>query len=384
MGKAGKSITRGSYKTFQPILLSDDIKIDNAQVNTMLADAMRYLGELNAYSQLVPNIDYFIRMHIAKEATQSNKIEGTRTNLAEVIQDDEEALADLDSERRDDLEEVRNYIKAVNYAVAQMRDLPIANRLITQTHKVLLSGVRGFTRAPGEIRKVQNWIGGGNSIHSAVFIPPSPDTLSDLLSNTEHYWHEDNNIPDLIKMALVHYQFETIHPFLDGNGRMGRLLISLQLIDKKILTKPALYISDYFERHRADYYDSLERVRKSGDYTQWVKFFLAAMLESARDAKQTLSSIVSLQDSYDKRLLENGLSATRQKRSRDLITCMYGQPIMTIKQIKEATSSSWQTASDLATKLEEIGILKEITGDEKSRKYMLHEYFALFEEKGTK
>ena len=379
MTKAGRYISHGSYKTFQPRLLSESTDIIDDQVSILLADAMRYLGELNAYSQLVPDIDYFIRMHIAKEATTSSKIEGTKTNLADVIQDDDQSLAELNSEQRDDLEEVQNYIRAVNSAVEKLHKLPLATRLICETHEILLSGVRGFTRAPGQIRKTQNWIGGGGDISTAAFVPPSPETIGDLLSDLEAYWHNDTlNVPVLVKIALCHYQFETIHPFLDGNGRTGRLLIGLQLIDSEILTKPALYISDYLERNRASYYDSLDRVRTSGDYTQWVKFFLYGVVETAKDAKETLQAIVKLKETYTSHIHASSLSRPRQEKALSLITTMYGQPIMTIRQIQDELGSSWQTANDLAVYLKDLGILSEITGDAKNRKFALIDYFDLF------
>jgi Fic family protein len=377
MKSSGEYISHGSYKTFQPQLLSEPVNIVDDHVTILLADAMRYLGELNAYSQLVPDIDYFIRMHIAKEATTSSKIEGTNTNLIDVIQDGDQQQ-NLNEEQRDDLEEVQNYIRAVNLAVEKLNTLPLATRLICETHEILLSGVRGFTRAPGQIRKTQNWIG-GSTISDAVFVPPAPDTVQDLLSDLEKYWHDDaSNTPTLIKMALAHYQFETIHPFLDGNGRTGRLMISLQLIDADILQKPTLYISDFFERHRSSYYDSLERVRTSGDYSQWVKFFLSAVCESAQDAKETLQAIVKLKTEYTERVHASSLSRPRQEKALALITTMYGQPVMTVKQIQEEVNSSWQTANDLAVYLKDIGILDEITGDAKNRKFQLYEYFDLF------
>lgn len=379
MTKAGRHTSHESYKTFQPRLLSEPTDIIDDQVSILLADAMRYLGELNAYSQLVPDIDYFIRMHIAKEATTSSKIEGTKTNLADVIQDDDQSLAELNSEQRDDLEEVQNYIRAVNSAVEKLHKLPLATRLICETHEILLSGVRGFTRAPGQIRKTQNWIGGGGDISTAAFVPPSPETIGDLLSDLEVYWHNDTlNVPVLVKIALCHYQFETIHPFLDGNGRTGRLLIGLQLIDSEILTKPALYISDYLERNRASYYDSLDRVRTSGDYTQWVKFFLYGVVETAKDAKETLQAIVKLKETYTSHIHASSLSRPRQEKALSLITTMYGQPIMTIRQIQDELGSSWQTANDLAVYLKDLGILSEITGDAKNRKFALIDYFDLF------
>jgi Fic family protein len=317
-------------------------------------------------------------MYIAKEATTSSKIEGTNTNLTDLLQDDEDSRAELNTEQRDDLEEVQNYIKAINQAIASLQTLPLANRLVCETHRTLLSGVRGFTRAPGEIRRVQNWIGGGNDIKSAVFIPPSPESLPELLTDLENYWHNNTAVPALIKTALTHYQFETIHPFLDGNGRVGRLMIGLQLIDAKILTKPALYISDYFERYRSDYYDALERVRHTGDYNHWVRFFLGAVVDTAKDAKNTLQSIVNLDREYIERIQKSPLSRTRQNNARELLTMLYGQPIVSIRQVEAMTGYSFQTSSDLVKKLEEMSILREITNTGKNRRYVLTEYFDLF------
>jgi len=343
----------------------------------ILADAMRYLGELNAYSQLVPDIDYFIRMHIAKEATTSSKIEGTKTNLEEALMEEGEIAALENTEKRDDWEEVQNYIKSINYAVEELRTLPLATRLICQTHEILLSGVRGFTRAPGKIRKVQNWIGGGGDIKTAAFVPPSPETVHDLLSDLEKYWHENTTAPTLIKVAIAHYQFETIHPFLDGNGRIGRLMIALQLIDADILGMPTLYISDYFERHRASYYDALERVRTSGDYTQWVRFFLSGVAETAHDASQTLQQIVYLRENYLSRI-QNNIGIRRQHNARKLLTMLFAQPIVTVAQIQEMLDCSTQTANQLAKEFQDIGLFRELTGYRKNRKFVLGEYFDLF------
>lgn len=378
MTKPGLHKRHGSYKTFQPTPLGSTGEITDDRIALLLADAMRYLGELNAYSQLVPDIDYFIRMHIAKEATTSSKIEGTRTNLEDVIKDDEESRAELGAEARDDLEEVQNYIKAINAAVSELEKLPLANRLMCQTHRILLSGVRGYTKAPGEVRRTQNWIGGGGDITTAAFIPPSPESLPELLADLEKYWHHNHTTPQLIKIALSHYQFETIHPFLDGNGRLGRLMITLQLIDSKILTKPALYISDYFERHRSAYYDALERVRLSGNYDQWVRFFLGGVVATAKDSKDTLQSIVRLRESYYERIAESTLSPIRQKTARELLTMLFAQPIVSIRQVSDMLGRTFQTASDLVTDLERLGLLREMTGDAKNRKFVLGEYFDLF------
>lgn len=379
MSKTGTYINHGSYKTFQPRLLSEPVKITDERTYMLLADAMRYLGELNAYSQLVPDIDYFIRMHIAKEATTSSKIEGTNTNLEEALLQEQEINELADTEKRDDWEEVQNYIKAINSAVEKLRTLPLVTRLICETHEILLSGVRGFTRAPGQIRKVQNWIGGGGDIMTAAFVPPAPETVSDLLSDLEKYWHNDgDNTPILFKAALAHYQFETIHPFLDGNGRTGRLMIALQLIDSNILTKPTLYISDYFERNRAAYYDALERVRHAGDYEQWVRFFVGGIAETAKDASQTMRDVVALKERYLVRI-QNNIGPRRQHNARELLTMLFAQPIVTVVQIKNMLGCSVQTANELANVFFDIGLFRERTGDRKNRQFVLGEYFDLFD-----
>lgn len=379
MSKAGSYKNHGSYKTFQPRYLSEPVKITDERVYLLLADAMRYLGELNAYSQLVPDIDYFIRMNIAKEATTSSRIEGTNTNLEEALLQEHDINELDDTEKRDDWEEVQNYIKAVNSAVEKLHALPLATRLICETHQILLSGVRGFTRAPGQIRKVQNWIGGGSDIKTAAFIPPAPETVNDLLSDLEKYWHYDSNdTPTLIKAALAHYQFETIHPFLDGNGRTGRLMIALQLIDSGILTRPTLYISDYFERNRAAYYDALDRVRKTGDYEQWVRFFVGGIAETAKDASQTMRDVVALRERYLNQIQHN-VGPRRQHNARKLLTMLFAQPIVSVAQIKTMLNCSVQTANELANLFHDIGIFRERTGDRKNRQFVLGEYFDLFD-----
>lgn len=358
-----------------PSKVNYQMELSDGQIQVLLSNAMQYLGELNAYSQLVPDIDFFIKMHIIKEATTSSKIEGTQTDISEVIQSPEE----LGQEKRDDWDEVQNYIKAINYAVERLEKLPLAMRLINETHKILMSGVRGYSKTPGEIRKTQNWIGGsGGDIKTAAFVPPPADEIAELLSDLEKYWHNEKLLtPDLIKAAITHYQFETIHPYLDGNGRVGRLLITLQLVDSKILTVPALYISDYFERNRSGYYDALSRVRETNDIEHWVRFFLSGVAETAKDAKDTLSKVVALRTQYIDRI-EKGVGIRRQANAKRLLPMLFARPIVSIADVEQMLSVANQTAADLIADFQTIGLMRELTGKRKNRAFALDEYLKLF------
>jgi Uncharacterized conserved protein len=367
---AGTYKSQGGYKSFQPTFLNREWNIDDMQVISLLSKADRFLGRLDMYSEYV-DIDLFIQMHIAKEATQSSKIEGTQTKVEDAFLE----KSDISIEKRDDWEEVQNYILAMNEAVGQLQRLPFSTRLIRNAHKILLQGVRGEYKQPGEFRRSQNWIGGA-TLNDAVFIPPIHTEIGELMSDIEKFANSgDDDIPDLIKIALIHYQFETIHPFLDGNGRTGRLLITLYLVSKGILKCPILYLSDFFERHRVLYYDNLMRVRTHNDINQWIKFFLTGVIETSKKGVTTLDAIMQLKKSIETQIDSLG---RRSSDARLLIDYLYKKPMFTAADVVKFINKSPQTVYNLIADLEKMGIIREITGSQRNKIYAFEPYFELF------
>ena len=368
--KSGLYQNQGYYKSFQPTLINRGWVINDMKLIKLLSLADRQLGRLDMYSEYV-NVDLFTQMHIAKEATQSSKIEGTQTNMEEVFLKKE----DVSSEKRDDWEEVQNYIQAMNHAVHLLQKLPFSSRLIKQTHKILLQGVRGNHKLPGEYRISQNWIGGA-SINDAVFIPPIHNTVNDLISDIEKFANDlENPMPDLLKIALIHYQFETIHPFLDGNGRVGRLLITLYLVNKGILKRPILYLSDFFEQHRSLYYDNLMRVRTHNDINQWFKFFLTGIIETSKKGVETFNSIMHLSKSTEEKITK---LRARSSDAHKIVNYLYSNPVIDAQKIGEIIEKNPQSAYQLINKLENLKILKEITGSQRNRLYIFDDYLEIF------
>ncbi len=368
---AGKWRQRYRYKSFEPALIGHAWRWDDPQINTLLEDATRALGELNAFSLIVPDIDLFIQMHVVKEAQTSSRIEGTQTGIDEALMPEEH----ISSEKRDDWREVRNYIDAVNMAVAELATLPLSNRLLKQTHAILMRGVRGEHKQPGDFRASQNWIG-GSSLIDAVFIPPHPDGVNDLMSDLEKFWHDDAIfVPHLVRIAISHYQFETIHPFLDGNGRIGRLMIPLYLVNHGLLAKPSLYLSDFFERNRESYYDALMRVRASSDLVHWVRFFLKGVAETAAKGRDVFRKILSLRTEVEHEILKLG---KRTPNARAALNSLYKSPVVSAGDLETALKISTPTANALIRDLADLGILVEVTGQKRWRTYSFERYLNLF------
>ncbi|WP_299867487.1 Fic family protein [uncultured Hoeflea sp.] len=370
--RAGTIEQRYEYRAFLPEPIHHAWIVSDAKVLQLLSQADRALGELNAFAQLVPDIEFFIAMYVAKEATQSSRIEGTQTSIEDAFKQAE----DLDPEDRDDWSEVQNYIAAINHAIGRLNQLPFSNRLLCETHEILLRGVRGKHKMPGEFRKSQNWI--GVSLKNAAFVPPHHEHVSDLMSDMERFLHdEDIMTPPLIKIAIAHYQFETIHPFLDGNGRLGRLMISLYLASEGLLSKPALYLSDYFERNKTAYVDHLMAVRHGNHMRDWLTFFLYGVEETARASAEVFRAILRLKERIEREVLPR-FSTRRQDNAHVLMRRLYSRPVIDIKTVAITINSTPNTATALVNDLVEYGVLTEITGGRRNRLFMFSDYVALF------
>jgi Fic family protein len=369
--KPGRWHQRLQYKSFEPVPVNHDWQWEDPQINVLLEMANRALGELNAFSLIVPDIDLFIEMHVVKEAQTSSRIEGTNTGIDEALLPEEQ----INPEKRDDWREVRNYIDAVNFAVAELRNLPLSNRLLRQAHAILLRGARGEHKQPGEFRISQNWIG-GSSLADAAFIPPHHEGVPELMGDLEKFWHNQAvAVPHLIRLAISHYQFETIHPFLDGNGRIGRLLIPLYLVSHGVLAKPSLYLSDFFERNRGSYYDALTRVRLSGDLIHWVRFFLRGVAETSSKGRDTFGKILALRVDVEQRILTLG---KRVPNARAALNLLYRSPVISASGLEQQLGVSAPTAQALIKDLIRLGVLTEITGLMRGRLYEFQPYLGLF------
>lgn len=372
--KAGTGIQQpAAYKAFIPNAINKAYTWAIPDINTLLEKATLQLGALNSFSQFVPDIDLFIRMHVVKEATVSSRIEGTQTNIEDALIKQSE----VNPEKRDDWQEVSNYINAMNYAIDRLKTLPLSSRLLKETHRILLhNNVRGEHKLPGELRTSQNWIG-GTSISDAIFIPPPSHEVDRLMGDLENFLHNDEiAVPHLIKIALAHYQFETIHPFLDGNGRIGRLMITLYLIENKIIDKPIFYLSAFFEKHKGLYYDNLMNVRRNNDLIQWIRFFLTAVYQTCEIASASLQKIMKLRhDCQGSRIIGLGKKVPNAKK---LLDHLFTQPIVSAQDVADALQISQVSTYKMITDFVSIGILKETTGFKRNRYFLFQEYVDIF------
>ncbi|HEX6477658.1 MAG TPA: Fic family protein [Ktedonobacteraceae bacterium] len=375
-GRAGSYVSQiGGYKAFVPTPLPPDppIQLDNEMI-LLLSQADMALGRLDGMSTTLPNVDLFVAMYVNKEAVLSSQIEGTQASLIDVLAFEADAAF---PENPQDIEEVINYINALNYGLERLDEIPISLRLMSEIHHLLMQGVRGADRQPGEFRSSQNWIGNpGDTIETAKFVPPSPTDMHKALDDLEKFIHKEVSLPLLLKVGLVHAQFETIHPFLDGNGRMGRLLITFILCSEEVLRRPLLYLSYFFKVNRFEYYGYLQKIRDEGDWESWLKFFLRGVNEVARQATTTANNIVQLRERH------RGVIATNFPRSAgpayQLLEYLYKRPIITANGVTTVTGLSYQNANRLVLKFQEIGLLRQMDTYQRNRRFVYSEYLAMF------
>ncbi len=365
------------YETFIPNPLPPkDLVIDD-ELQLLLSKADGALARLDGVTQVLPNPDLFVAMYIKKEALLSSRIEGTQASLKGVL----EFEAKLEpKENINDIREVMNYIKAMHHGIDNLGSDNLSPELINDIHKILIEGTRGTNKLPGKLRDFQNWIGtGGGTIHDAVYVPPPPEYVEELMSELEDFIQTPDNIPSLIKIALIHSQFETIHPYLDGNGRMGRLLITFYLYWKGLLSRPLLYLSFYLKKNRNLYYETLNDIRLKGDWEQWLKFFLKGVIEVSNDSIDTAKRIIELKQNLIEKLLENNVGGVHAVK---LIDILFDHPVITVTEISELIGISRQAANKLTSKFEEMNILTEITGKKRYKKYTFVDFVRIIE-KGT-
>lgn len=372
-GRYVKQLT--GYRAFIPGPLPPDppIQVDHGLLS-LLSRADQTLGRLDGLTQTLPNPDLFVAMYVRREAVLSSQIEGTQSTLEDVLS------FELDARGREfpkDVEEVVNYVRAMNYGLDRLATLPLSLRLIREIHAELLRGVRGRDRLPGEFRRTQNWIGPEHTpLTQATFVPPPPHEMQQALDNLEKFLHQDHKLPALIECGLVHAQFETIHPFLDGNGRVGRLLITFLLVHRGVLHRPLLYLSHFLKRHRAEYYDRLTAIREAGDWEGWVRFFLRGVAETADEAVTTARNILTLREQHRALILEKNLGIG----GLTLLDLLFERPLVNVNLVKTHLKVSFATANKLVEQLEGLGLLVETTGGQRNRRYRYRPYLALFEE----
>ena len=362
-----------AYNSFVPAVLPPKPPIElSDEIVEILVKANRQIALLEGISSRIPNIDLFISMYVRKEALMSSQIEGTQATLEDVLD------PMLENNTNRPVGDVVNYIKATDFAINRLKELPLCNRLIKEAHKVLLAGVRGQNKCPGEFRHSQNWIGGaGSTLLNARYIPPSVEDMQQAMSDLEKYINSEDNLDVLIRAGLIHYQFETIHPFLDGNGRIGRLLITLFLMEQKVLTTPALYISYFLKKNRIEYYDRMSEVRLKGNYEQWVKFFLEAVYESAKDAVETIDKLTAL---HDKNCAKISNLGRRAKNGMRVFEYLESNPIIEIKKTSQELDIAFNTISSVIKDLINIGVLEQTSTQSRNRTFAYKEYLEILKE----
>jgi Fic family protein len=374
--RAGQYLIQpAGYRAFIPAPLPPDPPVQlKGELQKLLSQADRALGRLDGSIQILPNPDLFVFMYVRKEAVLSSQIEGTQSSLQDLLAAEAQVLT---PDRPRDVGEVVNYVRAMNYGLEHLAELPVSTRLIREIHAQLLEGVRGSRLTPGELRRDQNWIGPEECTPAeATFVPPPPAEVPNALTALENFIHYDDTLPLLIKIGLVHAQFETIHPFLDGNGRVGRLLITFLLCERGVLFKPVLYLSYYFKRHRAAYYERLQAVRDSGDWEGWLAFFLRGVAEVSAQAAETARRILALREAHRALITEHfGQTAGNGHR---VLEYLYERPIVSVNQVKELIGTAYPAANTLVGKMEERGILREFTGQSRNRRFRYEDYIALF------
>jgi Fic family protein len=378
IARAGRYVKQPTgYRAFLPTPLPPEppVRID-PELYGLLSQADRALGRLDGSIQTLPNPDLFVFMYVRKEAVLSSQIEGTQSSLNDLLAAEAELLSPAQPK---DVAEVLNYVRAMNYGLERLAELPLSVRLITEIHAELLRGVRGSRLTPGELRRSQNWIGpGGCTLAEATFVPPPPDEVPAALSDLEKFLHAPSDLPVLVQIGLAHAQFETIHPFLDGNGRVGRLLIAFLLCQRQILLKPVLYLSHYFKRHRAAYYDRLQAVRDNGDWEGWISFFLRGVAEVSAEATETSRRILALREDH-RRLVTAHLGRAAGNGHR-VLEHLFRRPILSVSDVRKVTGTTFPAANNLVSRLAEQGIIRETTGNKRNRLFRYEPYIALFAE----
>jgi len=379
-GRAGHYVTQPwGFRAFIPAPLPPRPPIQlKGELQTLLSQADRALGRLDGSIATLPNPDLFVMMYVRKEAVLSSQIEGTQSSLQDLLAAEAKVLSATTPR---DVDEVINYVRAMNHGLARLQELPVSVRLLREIHAILLKNVRGRHATPGELRHSQNWIGpAGCTLSEATFVPPPPDKVPEVLGQWEKFLHHDEDLPLLIKIGLAHAQFETIHPFLDGNGRLGRLLITFLLTERGVLQKPVLYLSHYFKRHRQAYYDHLQNIRDTGDWEAWLAFFLRGVAEVSNEAAHTARQILLLREKHRLAITERlGRAAGNGHR---VLEELFERPVVTVKDVQRITGTTYVAANQLVSRFVEIGILVEMTGYTRNRRFRYEPYIALFRDDG--